>query len=620
MAWNILLTSLSAAENDLPLRYYSLQKEFGFDYCAAFLDAEAGIKAVLARHHIDEVIIIGGTGSLDEKDGQDSVSIRQGSSLYLEDRTSFSTYRLLRYRIAQFADELDRDRKREEELLPGEVREKLARFLQEYPEKCDGLENRKFNRLFDTLAKSGRRYEDCFDALREAFPELADYQGLCTRWVKNYLYTEMKPTSKMEFLPVNEETRIRLIPADSIDEGGEWVDLMMNMGKSIVEGREDINLYVCLNSDDAADTFVVVNMLDILVSMPTSGVRLKRIYTLRNLQRRMTGMIRDDTQAFGITELFHAIRAFLRYGKADMIAKIWEKSGEQNESIAGMVYAMRDVDVGLSMCNMPEVESGILRLRNLFRDEKFWRESGYYGMLFSVIAESIREDYGALLEGNGNIPFIELVKWAYRHQFYQQTLTLIESRAPESLVKSGVFYYCKDTKRKQQVTDLFAEQRLELRPNELYKMDQIDHYFVKTYNRSGTRGMGSRDDDPQRLYAALRTQSVGSTNSSQITGFTACDSKETLQNVLFAYYHIGYVRNKISHADTEAFADTRLVVSDSDESAALIWMKDAIDYFIDSYEKAMEEVRDKIPQVVLITGDEVRTAAERMKREKPRND
>ena len=119
MAWNILLTSLSAAENDPPLRYFSMQKEFGFDYCDALLDTEAGIKAVLARHRIDEIIVIGGTGSLDEKDELDSVSIRQGSSLYSEDRASFSTYRLLRYRIAQYADELNSDQKAEEELLPG---------------------------------------------------------------------------------------------------------------------------------------------------------------------------------------------------------------------------------------------------------------------------------------------------------------------------------------------------------------------------------------------------------------------------------------------------------------------------------------------------------------------
>ena len=63
MARNILLTSLFPTETDLPARYFSIRKEFGFDYCDALLDAEAGIKVVLSRYDIDEIIVIGGTGS-----------------------------------------------------------------------------------------------------------------------------------------------------------------------------------------------------------------------------------------------------------------------------------------------------------------------------------------------------------------------------------------------------------------------------------------------------------------------------------------------------------------------------------------------------------------------------
>jgi hypothetical protein len=234
-------------------------------------------------------------------------------------------------------------------------------------------------------------------------------------------------------------------------------------------------------------------------------------------------------------------------------------------------------------------------------------------MCFGMIAESIRTDYGALLKGDGDIPFIELVKWAYRHQFYQQTLTLIEAKAPENFVKSGIFYYCGDEKLEEQVTQLFAKQRLTLKPYEYYKMDSIDHYFIKTYDRSRTKGLGVRDEDPQRVYAALRTKSVENEDPSLITGLTACDSMETLQDLLFAYYHIGAVRNKISHAEAEAMAETRLIVSDSDESSALVWMKDSIDFFIAAYEKAMAEVQDKKPNIVLITSEKVRSAAEHLK-------
>ena len=616
MARNILLTSLSAAEHDLPLRYFGMEKEFGFDYCSALLDAEAGIKAVLARHSIDEVIVIGAADAYDERDERNAVRLGDESSLYSEDRMSFSAYRLLRYRLAQYADELNLDEEAEEKLLPEEMREKLTRFAREYQEKSPELKETKFNRLFDAISQSGQAYEDFRNAFAAAFPELRDYEGSCIRWIKNYLYGEMKSSAKLEPAPVNTDTIIRFVPEESVEEGGQWVDSMMAMEKSIVEDREDINLYVSLNSDDAADTFIVINLLELLVSMQESRIRLQKIYTVRSLQRRMAGMIRDDTEGFGVTEVFHALHSFLNYGKADRVVKIWEKSGERNESIAAMVYAMRRVDVGLSMCNIPEVEGGILRLRRLFRDEAFWRETGRYGMGFSVLAESIREDYGVLLEGDGDIPFIEMVKWAYRHQFYQQTLTLIESRAPENLVKSGIFYYCGDEKKKDQVIQLLVKQRQMLKPYEYYKMDEIDHYFIKTYNRAGTRGMGGRDDDPQRVYASLRAKSLENTDPSMITGLSACSSAEMLEDILFAYYHIGQVRNKISHADAEAMAGVRLMVSESDEISALVWMKDSIDYFIDRYEKAMADVQTKKPQVVRITADEVRTAAEHARRDR----
>ena len=617
MARSILLTSLSAMENNLPARYFSLEKEFGFDYCEALLDTEAGIKAMLARYAMDEIIVIGESGTCEEEKSLEPVSLRHGSSLYIADKASFSTYDLLLYRLAQYMDELPTAPQENDKRVPEETREKLAHFIRDFHENSTDLKDKKLNRVFDALAQNDRLYKSFETALFEAHPELRDDSDDCMRWVRSYLYEALKPSAKLELLPVNENATIRFIPEDGFENGGQSADNMMKLEKSIVPDEEKIDLYISLGSDDAADTFIVLNMLNILIARPGNTVRLKKIYSVRPLQRCMTGIIRDDTDAFGVTELFHAIRAFLNYGKADMIADIWEKSGGQSESIASMVYAMRHVDVGLSMCNIPEMEDGIMRLRKLFRDEKFWRESGNYGVMFSTIAECIREDYGPLLSGEGRISFIELVKWAYRHQFYQQTLTLIEASAPENLVKSGIFYYCNDEQQTDQVIRQFAKQRLELKPHEYYKMDQIEHYFIKTYNRSGTRGLGSRDDDPQRVYAMLRTQSVGNTNPSLITGYTACDSTETLQNILFAYYNIGYVRNKISHADMDAVVtENRLMRSESDESPALTWMKDGIDYFIDSYEKAMAEVQNKKPQVILITADEVRKAADRLKYEK----
>ena len=231
-----------------------------------------------------------------------------------------------------------------------------------------------------------------------------------------------------------------------------------------------------------------------------------------------------------------------------------------------------------------------------------------------MIAGCIQADYAPLLEGDGAISFIELIKWAYRHQLYQQVLTLIETFAPENLVKTGVFYYCDDEAQVEGITKLFALQRLELKPYEYYKMDDLDHYFIKSYDRASVKLSGSKTEDRQLVYAALRAQTIESPDPSKINGHTACDSMDTVRSVLHAYFRLGTVRNKISHADTDAMAEQRLIVSESDVSSAMLLMRESIEYFILSYEKAMEEVRDKKPNIVAISPADVRNAADSIRR------
>ena len=56
-------------------------------------------------------------------------------------------------------------------------------------------------------------------------------------------------------------------------------------------------------------------------------------------------------------------------------------------------------------------------------------------------------------------------------------------------------------------------------------------------------------------------------------------------------------------------AERRLIVSESDDSYAMLLMKESIEFFIKSYEAAMEEVQNKKPKIVAITADKVRNAA-----------
>lgn len=619
MARSILLTSLDALGSDQSLRYYAAQNEFGHDYCEALQSMEASTKYILARFPIDEILVIGDESASDDGDKLKPHRLKDAGDLPSAEPGSLSPFELYRSRLAQYIAEQSLEQQAYDRLLPEEERSKLIDFIQDFQEKYSRQETKRLNRLFDELAGDSQLNQRFKDALLAAFPKAGDDFHLAVKWVKNYLYAQLKPSAKLEILPVNEGVCARYIPAGMLENRDYWMGSILEVDQDATEKNDEINLYVSLGSDSAVGSHLVLNILDILTSTPGSHVHLKKIYQVYEPAGNLTGTIADGTVVTRSTDLVAAAHAFLNYAKTDMLVDFWEKTGQHNERISSLIYAARHVDVGISMCNILEVQEGIQRLRGLLSDERSWTDTGDYGLLFGVIAGCIHADYSVLLEDDGSMPFIRLIKWAYKHQLYQQVLTLIETYAPENLVASGIFYYCDDEARAPEVTNLLALQRLELKPYEYYKMDDISHYFVKTYDRGGVRLNGSRGEDRNLAFAALRAQSVENQDPAKITGHTAC-SADTLQNVLYAYYHLGEVRNKISHADANAMAERRLNVAESDLSYGMVMMRETIEHFISSYETAMAEAQAKHPKVVHITADDVRNAADRIRRERPRED
>ena len=616
MSHNILLTSMSAGENERFLRYYSAQNAYGHEYCEAMQSMEASTKYMLAHFPVDEIIVIGAKMSNAGADSGEPLRLKDARALYAEDQGKLTSFELYCSRLAQFIDELSLEQEACEKLLPEEERARIIDFIKSFQEQYSQQETKRLNRFFDELACSRKLYEQFKDAFFNTFPEARKDSRLYKKWVKNFVYTQLKLSAKLEILPVNENVCVRYIPDNKMGKREYWVRDIFDIDQDVLDGKNEINIFVSLDNDSAVDSQLLLNLLDIIVSTPGSNVHLKKIYKVFEASGKLTGSIIDSTAVSRSTDLVVAAHAFLNYSKTDMLVEFWENCGERNDRISSLVYAARRVDMGISMCNIQEVQEGIQRLRKLLNDGIAWEDTGDYGLLFSVIAGSIQADYGTLLEGNGDIPFIELIKWAYRHQLYQQVLTLIESHAPVNLVTSGIFYYCDDEDRVDEITKLFARQRLELKSYEQYKLDKIEHYFIKYYDRSLVRLSGAKGEDRNRVYAAARAQSIMNPDPARISGHTACSNIELVQNVLYAYFHLGDVRNKISHADANAMIEQRLIVSENDVSSAVLLMQESIEYFIMSYEKALEDVRGKDPRVVRISPDAVRNLADRMKRER----
>ena len=88
------------------------------------------------------------------------------------------------------------------------------------------------------------------------------------------------------------------------------------------------------------------------------------------------------------------------------------------------------------------------------------------------------------------------------------------------------------------------------------------------------------------LYASMDSDREAAPPSSEVESYMSAhwpqyesiydSSTQTLQNVLYAYFRLGDVRNKISHADASAMVERRLIVSESDVSSAMLLMQERL--------------------------------------------
>ena len=601
MAYRILLTSLHEAEKDNPVRYFYARKGSKYYFCEAFLTVEASTKYILAEHEIDEIIVIGRTMTFDTGDDGRLIRLREGKSFYTSDIRDLSTYSLYRYRIAQYIEELRIEQQDLMDILSDEEKDRAAEYVDSFYRSGNFTE--KYNRMFEELAKDRELYRHFASGIREIAGDEATASRFMT-WIKGYIYDELKDSGKLEILRENEDVNVRFIPTSLSEEGHLPIDNIMQL-KDAIKGNHDekVEIYAALNNDDMTDNFVLVNILDIINTMNTDLVSLKNIYTTSDSINSLAGEIRDDTLGYGITELASATRTFLKYGKADMLVEYWEKHGAHDEQIEQMIYAMKRIDYGLSLCDIKEMMTGIEILKELFREsEKRDAPVDYYGKLFMVLADGIRNDYGKLMEGD-EIELIDLVKWGYKKKFYQQTLTLIESKAPQVIVGKGMYYYCNDEARREHNTYILAQERVSLASRDVWQMNDVDHYFIKYYMRGNGRG---GKEDIQRAYAKSRVKGLTATDDNKLIAYTLCDNITALENLLYAYYHVGDIRNATNHAEDNEGEETRLIVGKKDDIIRLVKIREAIEYFISCYDAVASNIEGKELDVVRIDAKEVK--------------
>lgn len=608
-----MVTSLYGGSSRNEIKYYFAREGERRLYCSGMLSAEASSKYILSNHHIDEIITLGSTTTYDPGDELVPIVLREGSSFYDSDPNNLSNYSLLRYRLAQYIDEISIEKQDLRELLSDDEQTKVKGFIRDFfRANVQTSGDHKFNRFFDILTQNGELRDAFYTALYEAVPEASADSSRYSQWIMRYLYDELKDTSKLELLEGNENVKIRFIPTDGGDSLG-FANTLNDGFKELLESSDDgveLDMYICIQSDNANDTVALMNFMEIVKAMPDTNINIKKIATGTRALDGVVNEISDDTTIYGISDLLTGLRAFLRYGKTDLLRVFWKNQNSHDGYIERLLAAMRNIDYGISLCDIADIERGINSLRKLFNEGPFEPDEGnIVEHYFALVIEAIKQDYGVLVTGE-KTEFIDLVKWAYRKEFWQQTLTLIESRGPEDMLSRGLYYYCDSEEHKQDVIQKFGQIYFDLKQFEKYKLDDIAHYFIKFYGRNRVP-FTKNDDQHTDNYVRIRTEDLSTDDPEIIRAYTICPDTDALSSMLYEYYRLGFVRNLTNHAGegTSVYASS----IDEDISERMSNIRQSIEGFIRQYDIVLELCEGLEANVVNVTNDEIRAFANTLK-------
>lgn len=584
---NILITSLDSMENRFEHRFFYYKDGKKTVYCDAVGVAEAGAKYILSKVDIDEIIVLGTGATYNKGDELRHIELSSFSDYNASEIDTLSEYEFFRYRIAQYIHELDIEGIDVYEDIDPERKEELIAvyndFLSKAPEHVVS-EDRKKDSMFHLLTTDRVRYEKLLDIL----PDETEDHDLA--WLHRYIYNRLEDSFKLRALPENDylemcfipttEKRISNVPIENIRE---IIDAIHH------NDAEVINLYMDMQGIGYISGNTLIQIMSMLSDQDSCRVELKEIITTHYDADSFASPIDNQgMRSYSLSQLVSGMKAFIQFGKVDTIREFWESRHIQNKHIEKLLYGMKCVDDGISLCHIGDLEYGIRILKLVFSETPREDLPEMESNIFTVLEEVIRADYGELLEGK-EIDSMALIRWAYRKKFYQQVLTVIESRIPKDIVREGILYYAIDEDSKVAMLEEIADDYFGENSKNKWFFDDLDHYFIKYYGRNIVYAKQS-PEDRARDYVKMRVESVYHGRDGLIKAWSRLENKpEVLREVLEAYYLIAPIRNEINHAESRAPERSMDEIDVHKENERMTLLTGAIERFISAYETALAE-------------------------------
>ena len=584
---NVFITSLSALSNRTGHSYYLYEADGQTKYCDGLSGAEAGAKYLLSNTGINHIIVVGGSHTYEESEETGWLVLRDSTAFTSSGIQNLSEYGFFQYRLSQFLNSIDLEaldvledmsEERKNELFEG------SRNLYSMLHRRDP--SLRPDRVFHALAHA----EDHDKILKEVFGDLSEHD---LYWIRRVLYTQLSDQLKLMPRQDNEDISVCFVPMRYAGENNyvpaQNVAGLVKVLREI--GADGLNIYMDMQGLESAEGYMILGVLSMLEEDKRCPIRVREIITTTEEEGGFARVIDNrEMKRYDINRLVTGMSAFIRYGKVDEIVRYWRSRNISDRHVDVLLYAMKQIDEGVSLCNIGVLETGIRLLKQTLSQPSEEAPRQLELSIFRILENTIRMDYGALLEGD-TLDELELVRWAFRKKFYQQAVTIIESRMPQDFLEKRILYYAEDEEQIKEFKKELNRVYWETLPKDRWSFKDLEHYFIKFYGRSVFPNIPDAAER-QRKYTELRVGSLdGDENYPIKKAYSVLkERKDLLSDVLLAYYNAGDVRNKMNHAEDIPAAQPDDL---HQENPHLRIVREAVMTFIDAYDRVRAWMKEQ---------------------------
>lgn len=225
--------------------------------------------------------------------------------------------------------------------------------------------------------------------------------------------------------------------------------------RSIKAAHEDqtLNLYL----DTHGGLRGIQRIMEATVSLLKSeDIDVKDAFAVEKGKESEPSRIISETENMKIYDFVSGVNEFFSCGRADTLMKYKENLEHTHEAKKEssskniftkeekqLITAISDVATGIQWCSIPAFDQGIKDLQKIFQEtsestakntstESSDTKNIDKGSYLDIYRTNIQKDYSTLLKKNHTV--LDEIEWCINKGFYQQALTLIESKISGLLV------------------------------------------------------------------------------------------------------------------------------------------------------------------------------------------